>query len=51
LGDVESGTARPSMASEGQYGQYANPVVANEGLKTPEMAHAHGPATVSRTAY
>ncbi|GAA5863106.1 hypothetical protein JCM8547_002799 [Rhodosporidiobolus lusitaniae] len=44
LGDVESGTARPSLASDGQYGAFANP----EGLTQPEMAHqanGHGPVT------
>ncbi|GAA5914919.1 hypothetical protein JCM6882_008109 [Rhodosporidiobolus microsporus] len=53
LDEVEAGTARPSMASEGMYGQYANPVAANEGLATPEMAHAQGNhhAPVSRAAY
>ncbi|GAA6009739.1 hypothetical protein JCM10207_004176 [Rhodosporidiobolus poonsookiae] len=51
LTDIESGIARPSMASEGQYGTYANPVAANEGLTEPEMAHTGGHGPVSRTAY
>ncbi|GAA6030856.1 hypothetical protein JCM8097_008909 [Rhodosporidiobolus ruineniae] len=50
LDDVEAGTARPSVASEGQYGQYANPVVEGE-VAVPEMAATgqHGP--VSRSVY
>ncbi|BGP19481.1 hypothetical protein JCM10213_006301 [Rhodosporidiobolus nylandii] len=51
LDDVETGTARPSMASEGQYGQYANPVIQNEGLAQPEMTHAHDHGPVHRTQF
>ncbi|GAA5915450.1 hypothetical protein JCM5296_002705 [Sporobolomyces johnsonii] len=49
LGDVEAGTARPSLASDGTYGAQAG----SFGLHEPEMAHtnpnAHGP--ISRTVY
>ncbi|BGP27134.1 hypothetical protein JCM10295v2_006098 [Rhodotorula toruloides] len=50
LEDVENGTARPSLASDGQYGRYAEPVAQSHGLTQPEMAHTgHGP--VHRTVY
>ncbi|GAA5968591.1 hypothetical protein JCM11641_007688 [Rhodosporidiobolus odoratus] len=51
LDDVETGTARPSMASEGQYGYAANPLASREGLTQPEMAHAHDHGPISRTIY
>ncbi|GAA6049586.1 hypothetical protein NBRC10513_005926 [Rhodotorula toruloides] len=50
LEEVENGTARPSLASDGQYGRYAEPVVQSNGLAQPEMAHT-GHGQVHRTVY
>ncbi|GJN93145.1 hypothetical protein Rhopal_006192-T1 [Rhodotorula paludigena] len=54
LGTAEAGALeRPSVSTQGEYGAYANPVAAQQGVVEPQMAHVHndGHGPVTRAAY